>query len=197
MRAPGGVQFGSAHPPCPRVGFADLLPALQGAVLHKGENVVDLLLSIAPVHEFPAGEVGVAAQDDPRRRPVPANVADQEAGVRERLPVRRRLRRMERSAHSRFGVGVADVERRVAVPAVLRAPASALLLPAGLAEGGADVQDDRLRRPLVGRPAVQVDQAAECAHGILPRGVVLKAGDGRLAGQAEALERVLSGRHPD
>ena len=37
VRAPGVVQFGSAHPPCPRVGLADLLPALQGAVLRNGE----------------------------------------------------------------------------------------------------------------------------------------------------------------
>ena len=94
----------------PRGDLRNLLQAVEAAVLREAEDEVDALLPFAPLHDFPAGEMGVAAQNDPGVRPMPADARNQSSQMPENLLARRRLRRTQSHGNHGTGLDVVDVE---------------------------------------------------------------------------------------
>jgi len=119
---------------------------------------------------------------------------DQAAQMRGDFPAGRRLRGTQHEGDGPRGLGLVDMDRRVAALAMEAVPEGELLCAMGGVEGVVDVQRDRRRRSGVA-VAVDVDQLVAQADRRADVGCVLPARQGRLAGETHRRLRRLAERH--
>jgi len=189
----GQARLG-AHDGAPVRRGGDDRIAPEGCVHGQAEEVIDPALGLAEGHDLRTGVMPVAAQQDPGLGPVPANAPDQAAKMAGDLPAGRRLRRAQHEGDGTFGLGLVDMDRRVAALAVEAVPEGQLLAAMGGVERIVDVERDRNRRHGVA-VAVEVDHLmAQADHRPEVRGV-FPPRHRRLAGQPELRLRRPAERH--
>lgn len=175
---------------------------LNTLVAGRPADIVDMIC-LAPGHQLLAREAGIGAQQDAHMRPVGTDCGDDVRhlldGAGAGVDVRAAQLGGEQMAAAE------DVERQVAIAAVVGVEEAALLAAVHGIVGGVEIEDDLLRRPAM-RLEEEVDEERLDRRRIVGDLVVarrrgaraLEPVQGRLAGYRRAAEttaRELAGEH--